>query len=137
MAQRTLEGFAGTKLEALLETMLLAARADGEFSEEERVHFAASVQSLTDRAVGDAVTTTLIADLEHRITEEGRAARLAVVKERLGDAASRTVALEMAVAVMAADGLLRTAERELVMEVAEALEIDPDTAADIVVRNHP
>jgi len=137
MAPRKLEGFDAPKLEALVETMILAARADGDFSAEERAHFAESVESLTDRHVEGLATQTLIAAIEKKIHDEGREARLASVKERLTDADSRTVALELAVALMASDGLLRTTERELVMEVAEALEIDRDAAADIVARNHP
>lgn len=137
MAPRKLDGFDTPKLEALVETMILAASADGEFSAGERAHFASSVESLTDRHVEGLATQTLIADIERKIAEEGRAARLASVKARLEDPASRAVALELAVALMASDGLLRTTERELVMEVAEALEIDRDAAANIVARNHP
>lgn len=135
--KKKLDGFDAPKLEALVETMILAARADGEFSAEERAHFASSVESLTDRHVEGLATQTLVADIEKKIAEEGREARLASVKERLSDPASRAIALELAVALMASDGLLRTSERELVMEVADALEIDRDAAADIVARNHP
>ncbi len=137
MAPRKLEGFDQPKLEALVETMILAARADGEFSVEERVHFAASIETLTDRHVEGRATQKLVAAIEKKIADEGREARLASVKERLVDPASRTTALELAVALMASDGLLRTSERELVMEVADALDIDRDAAADIVARNHP
>ena len=63
---------------------------------------------------------------------EGRSARLAAVKERLPDAAARKVALSLAIQVTAADGIIRTSERELILETAETLDIDRDEAADLV-----
>ncbi len=124
--------FDDPKLEALIEIMLLAAHADDEFSAEERVHFASSVESLTDGRIGGADLDALLVRLEAGLAADGRAARLAAVKARLADIAARKVALSLAVRLMAADGILRTAERELILETAEALEIDRDDAADIV-----
>jgi tellurite resistance protein len=54
------------------------------------------------------------------------------VKERLPDLTARKLALSLAIQVTAADGVVRTSERELIMETAEALGIDGDTAADMV-----
>jgi hypothetical protein len=42
------------KLEALVEVMLLAASADGDFSDIERTHFLNSVESLTDGRIAHA-----------------------------------------------------------------------------------
>ena len=127
--------FDAPKLEALVEAMYLAASADGEFSAEERAHFARSVESLTDKRIeGDAFDK--LADRMHAaLTAEGRPKRLAALKERLADPRERKVALALAVRVMAADGLIRTSERELILEVAEALEIDRDEAAQVVRDN--
>jgi hypothetical protein len=36
--------------------------------------------------------------------------------------------------VTTADGIIRTSERELIMATAEALEIDADDAADLVIK---
>lgn len=137
MAQRNLDRFDAPKLEALVETMILAAHADGEFTEEERQHLLVSVQTLTDRRLTGEALRTLLARVESDLSTHGRTARLASLKEALADDATRAIALELAVAVMASDGVLRTAERELVMEAAEALGIDSDAAADIVARHHP
>jgi tellurite resistance protein len=137
MTEHKLEGFDAPKLEALVETMILAARADGEFSDPERALFAQSVQSLTDQRLSEDAIAQMVAEVERRIHAAGRPARLAAVKQGLGDPKSRAIALELAVSLMAADGVIRTSERELVMEVAEALEIDPDAAADMVARHHP
>jgi tellurite resistance protein len=119
------------KLEALIETMFLAASADGEFSADERAHFVRSIESLTDvRLVGEKLET-VIARVEREVKASGREARLAAVKERL-DPPARKVALSLAVQLMASDGIVRTAERELILEVAEALDIDRNAAADLV-----
>jgi tellurite resistance protein len=39
--------------------------------------------------------------------------------------------------VTAADGIIRTSERELILETAVALEIDQDEAADLVLKLSP
>jgi len=123
------------KLEAIIETMFLAAFADGDFSEEERQHFLKSVQSLTDRRLSqktmEALMTRMMADLE----ASGRQARLKAIKERLFSIpGARKVALAMAIQIVAADGIIRTSEHELLFELAEALEIDRNEAADLVTR---
>jgi len=122
------------KLEALVEMMYLAASADGEFSGEERAHFLTTVQSLTDgRLVGDRLQA-LLAQAEMDLERDGRDARLQAVKERLPDAGARKVALSLAIEMTAADGIIRTSERELIFDTAQALEIDVDQAADLVSR---
>lgn len=137
MTHAKLEGVGEDELEALVETMLLAAHADEEFSEEERAHFARRIEALTGRPEGDEAIVRQVRELERRIAAEGRPARLAALPRRLPDPERRVVALELAVELMASDGLLRTSERELVLEVAEALAIEPDRAADVVRRHHP
>ncbi len=62
----------------------------------------------------------------------GRDARLAAVKARLPDQNARRLALSLAIQITAADGIVRTSERELIMDTAAALDIDGDTAADLV-----
>lgn len=120
------------KLEALIEMMVLAASADGEFSAEERAHFEKSVESLTDNRVSKDKAGELLQRAQKELESSGRAARLEAVKQRLPDAGARKVALALAIQVTAADGLIRTSERELIMDTAEALEIDRDEAADLV-----
>lgn len=131
----SLQGFellAGERLEAVIELMYLAAAADDEFSEEERAHFRSSVESLTDRKVDDL--DGLVAKIAKALTDEGRDARLAAVKARLPEVKMRETALAMAIRLMAVDGVVRTAERELILEAANALEIDGDRAADMVTK---
>jgi tellurite resistance protein len=123
-----------TTLEALVEIMFLAASADGEFSPVERSHFLRSVESLTDGRLAVTRLMMLLADAKEALQRDGRAARLSEIKARLPEPNARTVALQLAVQVTAADGIIRTSERELILEIAEALEIDRDEAANLVSR---
>jgi len=120
------------KLEALVEVMFLAAAADDDFSDVEREHFVKSVQSLTDGKIAHARLEVLVSEAGTLLERDGREARLLSVKARLPDQGSRRVALSLAIQVMAADGIIRTSERELILETAEALEIDRDEAASLV-----
>jgi len=120
------------KLEAIIELMFLAAFADGDFGAEERVHFLGSIESLTDRRVTGDTLEHLVTRIAGDLSAQGRAARLASVKDRLGDAGSCKAALGLAIQVTAADGIIRTSEREMILEAAEALHIDRDEAADLV-----
>ncbi len=132
MSGNHLQALGEAKLEALVEAMFLAASADGEFSPVERAHFLKSVESLTDGRLATAQLAQLVAEAGEALEREGRKARLLSVKSRLPDAGSRRVALSMAIQVTAADGIIRTSERELILETAEVLEIDRDEAANLV-----
>lgn len=129
-----LRSFDDPKLEAIIETMFLAAYADGEFSDVERVHFAKSVESLTDGRLGGAKFEALVDRVIQALAAGTRDGRLEDIRQRLPEAGARKVALTLAVQLMAADGIVRTSERELIMEMADALAIDRDDAADIVAK---
>ncbi len=131
------KGLSNAKLEALVEMMFLAASADGDFSDVERQHFLKSVESLTDGRLGKPQLEGLLERAKKDLESSGREARLSAVKERLPDAGARKVALSLAIQVTAADGIIRTSERELILETAEALEIDRDVAADLVIKLSP
>jgi uncharacterized tellurite resistance protein B-like protein len=125
-------GLADPQLEALVEIMYLAAAADGELAGEEQKQFESSILSLTDGRLDSAALAALLDKATQALEAEGREARLAAVKQRLPNAGARKAALALAIQVTAADGIIRTSERELIMETAEALEIDFDEAADLV-----
>jgi uncharacterized tellurite resistance protein B-like protein len=122
------------RLHALVELMFLAATADGDFSGDERRHFQASVESLTDRKVGGGMLDELLDAIEKSHTGEGRAARIAHVKNALPTPELRKIGLTMAIRVMCADGIVRTSERELILDLADGLDIDRDAAADLVAQ---
>jgi len=120
------------KIEALVEMMFLAAAADGDLGPDERRQFVASAEELTARLITGEKLEALLAGAQKSLEAEGRDARLAAVKGRLPDPSARKLALTLAIRVTAADGIIRTSERELIMETAAALDIDGDTAADLV-----
>jgi len=132
MSGNDLQALGEAKLEALVEAMYLAASADGEFSTAERAHFLKTAESLTDGRLATARLAQLVAEASEALEREGRQARLLSVKSRLPDAGSRRVALSLAIEVAAADGIVRTSERELILETAEVLEIPREEAANLV-----
>ena len=121
-----------SRVEALIETMFLAATADGELSPEERSQFKQSVEQHTGRVVTGEKLDLLIDQAKSALSASSREARLATIRERLTDPDARRLALALAIRVTAVDGIVRTSERELIMETAQALEIDGNTAADLV-----
>jgi uncharacterized tellurite resistance protein B-like protein len=127
-----ISGLGEEKLFALVEMMFLAASADGEFSESEHQYFVEGIENLTDRRLGRPKLEELLSRAKGDLAAHGREARLKDVKSRLSDARARKVALALAIQVTAADGIIRTSERELILETAEALEIDRDEAANMV-----
>jgi len=131
------QGLSDPKLEALVEMMFLAASADGDFSDVERRHFLQSLESLTDGRLNKASLEGLLDRAKKDLDASSRGVRLSAVKERLPEPGARKVALSLAIQVTAADGIIRTSERELILETAEALEIDRDEAADLVVKLSP
>ena len=129
-----LQALGEAKLEALVEVMFLAGFADGEFSMIERAHFLKSVESLTDGRVPADRLQAWVDEAGTALDRDGRAARLQSVKERLPDHGARRVALSLAIQVTAADGIIRTSERELILQAADALEIPRTEAANLVNR---
>jgi uncharacterized tellurite resistance protein B-like protein len=119
-----LRAFDEPQLEALVELMFLAAFADGDFSNTEQRHFMSSVESLTDRRLPPGMLDELMGRLSTQLQRDGRAVRLTSVKARLVDPRSRKAALSLAIQVVAADGIIQPSERELVLDAADALEID-------------
>lgn len=120
------------KIEALIEMMFLAAAADGELGPEEHRQFVESAENLTSRQITGDKLEALLARAKKDLEASGRDARLAAVKERLPDLGARKLALSLAIQITAADGVVRTSERELIMDTAAALDIDGDSAADLV-----
>jgi tellurite resistance protein len=120
------------KVEALIETMYLAAQADGEFTADERAHFVSSVQSLTEKRLEGAKLEQLLARFAADHKKNGRDKTISSLKARLGDERTCKLSLSMAIRMLAADGILRTSEREFIFDMAQGLGIDQAAAADLV-----
>jgi tellurite resistance protein len=127
----------GEQVDALVDTMVLAADADGEIGVAERENMVTSVRTLAAGSKHDESLTAerigqLLDKAVQHIADKGRDGLIAHVKSRIEDADGRKAALGLAITVSAADGIMRTSERELIMDLAEALEVDRDEAADMV-----
>jgi len=126
------------ELDAVLETMVLAAHADGEFGDEERALILRSLAALGqgtrhEAAMVDTRLEEMLSSLGTASPEQ-RQARLAGVRKRLPRLDSRRAAFGLAVQVVAADGFVRTSEREALLDLASSLELEPDEAAELVRR---
>lgn len=125
---------------ALVEAMALAAHADGGLEQAEEAALVSELRAVLagtplEAEFGGAVVAGKLAEAREALEREGREARVAALKAALAEPADRKGALALAVRVAAADGVVRTSERELLLELAEGLAIDPDEAADLV-REH-
>lgn len=120
------------RLAALVEVLLLAAWADGEFSQAERTHLDERIERLAGGRLDAMAVTKMRLEIAERIAIEGREARLAEVRRSFPNPSERKVALASAARMAAADGVVRTSEREFLSDLADVLELDPDEAANLV-----
>ena len=132
-----LKNFGAGELRALVECMVLAADADGEFTDDERQQLMASIQGLSKgtehaSALSGEALDQLVKSIQEKLAADGRAKRIEVLKDRLVGDGAHQAALGLAIMVTAADGIVRTSERELIFELAEGFDVDRDTAADMV-----
>jgi uncharacterized tellurite resistance protein B-like protein len=120
------------QVDSLIELMLLAATADGELSIEEYDQLQKSLLEVDELWLTQIDLERRLAQAHARIQGAARDQRLAAVKLSLSAIDARKTGLELAIRVMAADNVIRTSERELILETAEALDIDREDAADMV-----
>ena len=121
------------ELEALVEAVFLGASSDGELSAEEHEVFAHTVRQLADERIGTRLGE-LVTRFKRALAASDRTARLRALRARLPTPSTRQLAFELAIQVAAVDGSLRSAERELLMEAAEALGIERALAASLIRR---
>jgi tellurite resistance protein len=119
-------------LEALVETMYLAAFADGEFSDMERARFTESVEFLTRGRLAGSASQDLLTRVVEQHQSGERSARIATIKERLTSVEVRRIALVLASDMAAADGILRDAEREVILSLADALDVSRAEVEELV-----
>src|SRR5664279_1262234 len=120
------------QIDALVELMLLAASADGELSIEEIDQLQKCLLEVDELWMTHIDLERRLREAHNRISGNERAQRLTTVKSTLSSINFRKAGLELAIRVMASDGIVRTSERELILETAEALDVDREVAADMV-----
>ena len=121
-----------TKLEALVEVVYLAAFADGEFSETERAHFARSVEQLTEGRLRPPHLNEVVEGLRERLETAGREACVASIRERLTEPNLRWLAVMLAADMTGADGVIHPLEREMLLSLAAALDVDGKEAEGLI-----
>ncbi|WP_437736926.1 TerB family tellurite resistance protein [Sorangium sp. So ce1335] len=112
-----------SKLHAMVEIMFLAAYADGSINEAERAELAAHATAMSAGRVGADFVESLITVIERSVREEGRRGRFEALRAQLPDVRMREAAIELAVRLVAADGVIHESEHALLVEAAEALEV--------------
>jgi tellurite resistance protein len=122
------------QIDAMVEAMLLAASADGELDQAELSQLRKCLLSVDDLWLSHIDLEERIESAKARIAGHDRTERLLALKETLEKPEQRIAALELAALVIASDGILRTSERDLMLEAAESLGVDSDVAADIVAK---
>jgi uncharacterized tellurite resistance protein B-like protein len=120
------------QVDALIEVMLLAAAADGELSIEEIDQLKKCLLDVDELWLTHIDLERRLSEAHARLSATDRESRLDRAKSTLTDPDSRKAALELAIRVVAADDIIRTSERELIVDTAEALGIDRSIAADMV-----
>lgn len=133
----TLRAFEEPRLHALVELLYLAAMADGELGQEELSFFRRRVQAMTDERLGEPEIEKLLLRVDEHLRSSGRPSLLASLAERIGPPPLRQTALKMAIDMVMADKVMAPAERELIFELAEALEIDRPTAEALLQSRMP
>ena len=131
------EGLELAKLEALIEVMFLAATADEEFDDKEKAQFDANAAALSGGKLDAARLEKLVEAATRELETSGRESRLKALRGLLPELELRKLAMGLAIQITAADGVIRTSERELILDTAELLEIDRDEAADMVTQLSP
>jgi len=121
------------ELEALVEAVFLGASSDGELSAEEHEVFAHTVRQLADERIGTRLGE-LVTRFKQALAASDRTARLRMLRAKLPTPSTRRLAFELAIQVAAVDGSIRSAERELLLETADALGIDRALAASLIRR---
>lgn len=130
------EHIGSPKVEALVEAMFLAATADGELAPEELLQFRATVEALTDEKLSGEAVQGLVEQFSALLKAEGRPKRLAAIASRIPAGKPRETAIILAAAITASDGEIRGAENDLVADLAEALEVAPERAVELVSKVH-
>lgn len=132
MAEREfIQELADAEISALVEVMFLAPESDGEVTDDEILSLSQTTERVTNGQVTQQRAHELLQNAKRELASSDRESRLQAVKAALAPERRRH-ALLLAIQVTHADGVIRTAERELIMQTAEALGVDGNVAADLV-----
>jgi hypothetical protein len=127
-------GLGAPKVAALVESMFLAASADGHVAAEEALQLAATASALTDRRFSAEEIHTLLQKFAVLLRDDGVEARTREVVAALPAGKARETALILAAAITGSDGEIRLEENSFLADFAEALEIETGRAVELIDR---
>lgn len=117
------------RVSPIAEALFLVMSADGVCQEEERTAIRGAVLTITDDELNSAVINSLLDEFHASLDAQGLEARLSYVAAQLsGDRVDGAVTLELAAAVITADGEVHPSERAAMEQLAEEMGVDPDRA---------
>jgi len=113
----------------IAEALFLVMSADGVCTVEEKTALLGALRTITDDDLSKPAITALIDRLDSSLSSDGLSDRVSQVANQL--AGSRTdsqVTIELAAALIVADGVVTDGEREVLEQLAEETGHDPDAA---------
>ena len=116
------------KLEAFIELMFLAAYADGAVQPSEREIFKQQIVNGSQGQLRAETIEMILTSIETALASGKREVRFDAIRRRLPEKRMRLSALQQAVAVVRADGMVHDEEIAFVLRAAEALDITDDEA---------
>jgi uncharacterized tellurite resistance protein B-like protein len=127
-------GLDPSHIDALVEVMLLAASVDGRLDDAEVEPLRQMLLSIDEQCLTRVSLEQRLLEAAKRIDASPRDDRFAALRDALPRPEQRLAALELAIRVVAADRQIQTSEHELVLEVAQQLEIDSRLAGELIMR---
>lgn len=113
----------------IAEALYLMMSADGMCSFDERIALRGALRTITDDELSKPAITALLAKFDASLEAQGLQERLSRVAAQIaGDRADSKVAVELAAALILADGEPTDDERDMLQQLAEETGQDPDAA---------
>jgi uncharacterized tellurite resistance protein B-like protein len=122
-----------SQLNALLELMLLAASIDGHLADTELAQLRQCLHDVDANWLAHVDLDDRVNAARKRIESTSRRERLSELKSTLSEPEQRRAALELALRIVTADGVLQMSEHGLLFEVAQALELDSKFTGNLVL----
>jgi tellurite resistance protein len=117
----------------IAEALFLVMSADGVCTLEEKVALRGALRTITDDELSEPAIRALIERLDATLGAESRTARISRVASQLaGDRDDSKVAIELAAALILADGIVTDDERDVLEQLAEETGHDPDAALSLI-----
>jgi tellurite resistance protein len=117
----------------IAEALFLVMSADGICTLEEKVALRGALRTITDDDLSEPAIHALVERLDESLGSERLSERVSRVASQLaGDRADSKVAIELAAALITADGLVTDDERHLLEQLAEETGYDPDAALALI-----